>query len=79
MDGRLVFGVFIQCNPHPSNVEVFDMGMSKHDLDRKKQNAKRRIEELKALTKNDPLKRKPQLHEEMEKLEKQLAEMYTAG
>ena len=50
------------------------MGMSKHDLDRKKQNAKRRIEELEAIVKNDPLKRKPENHEELAKLKKILAE-----
>ncbi len=50
------------------------MGMSKHDLERKRQNMKRRVEELEAIAKNDPLKRKPQIHEELEKLKKQLAE-----
>jgi Txe/YoeB family toxin of Txe-Axe toxin-antitoxin module len=50
------------------------MGMSKHDLERKRQNMKRRIEELEAIVKNDPLKRKPENHEELAKLKKQLAE-----
>jgi len=50
------------------------MGMSKHDLDRKKANMKRRIEELEGLCKMDPMKRKPALHEEMEKLKKQILE-----
>ena len=50
------------------------MGMSKHDLERKKQNMKRRIEELEQICKLDPMKRKPQFHEELERLKKQLAE-----
>jgi hypothetical protein len=50
------------------------MGMSKHDLERRKQNIKRRIDELEKITRMDPLKKKPQFHEEMEKLKKQLTE-----
>lgn len=50
------------------------MGMSKHDLERKKQNLKRRIDELEREAKFDPLKKKPLLHEELDKLKKQLAE-----
>jgi hypothetical protein len=50
------------------------MGMSKHDLERKRQNMKRRIEELEGLCKMDPMKRKPQLHDELDKLRKQILE-----
>lgn len=52
------------------------MGMSKHDLERRKQNIKHRIEELEKEAKYDPLKRKPKIHEELEKLKKQLEENY---
>lgn len=48
--------------------------MSKHDLERKKQNMKRRIDELEKLCKMDPMKRKPDLHDELAKLKKALAE-----
>ncbi len=35
---------------------------------------KTRVEELEVICKMDPMKKKPQFHEEMEKLKKQLAE-----
>lgn len=51
------------------------MGMSKHDLERRKQNTKRRIEELEREAKFDPLKKKPKIHEELAALKKQLEEL----
>ena len=44
--------------------------MSKKDLTRKVANIKARIAELEKITHSDPLKRKPELHEELEKLKK---------
>jgi hypothetical protein len=51
------------------------MAMSKHDLERRKQNLKRTIEELELVTKRDPLMRNMKAHEELAKAKKQLAEM----
>ena len=50
------------------------MGMSKKDLSRKHANIKAKIAELEPKVRMDPLKRKPELHAELEKLKKQLAE-----
>ena len=50
------------------------MGMSKKDLSRKKSNIKARIAELEPKAKMDPLKRHVELHAELEKLKKDLAE-----
>ena len=48
------------------------MGMSKKDLSRKIANKKARIAELEVLARRDPLKRKPQIHDELAKLKKSL-------
>jgi hypothetical protein len=48
------------------------MGMSKKDLCRKIANAKKRIAELEPLVKKDPLKKHPELHDELDKLKKSL-------
>lgn len=50
------------------------MGMSKKDLSRKHANIKVKIEELEKKAKMDPLKRHPEVHEELAKLKKELAE-----
>ena len=47
--------------------------MSKKDLTRKHANIKARIAELEPLVRRDPLKRKPELHDELEKLKKSLS------
>jgi len=49
--------------------------MSKKDLTRKVANMKARISELEPLVKRDPLKKHPQIHEELEKLKKGLQEV----
>ena len=48
------------------------MGLSKKDLSRRNANIKAKIEILEKKTKMDPLKRKPEIHEELAKLKKQL-------
>lgn len=48
------------------------MGMSKKDLTRKRANIKARIEELEPQVRRDPMKKHPQLHEELAKLKKEL-------
>jgi len=50
------------------------MGKSKKDLGRAKQNIKRRLDELEHKVKMDPLKKNRALHEEYEKLKKELEE-----
>jgi len=50
------------------------MGMSKKDLSRQKQNLVKRIAELEPKVRLDPLKKHPELHEELAKLKKDLAE-----
>jgi len=50
------------------------MGMSKKDLSRKHANLKVKISELEAKARMDPLKRRPEVHEELAKLKKELAE-----
>ena len=50
------------------------MGMSKKDLSRKHANIKQRISELEVKARMDTLKRHPELHEELAKLKKELAE-----
>lgn len=50
------------------------MGMSKKDLSRKKANIKARIAELEPKARMDPLKRHPEIHEELTKLRKDLEE-----
>ena len=50
------------------------MGMSKKDLSRKHGMLKIRLAELEIKARMDPLKRHPEVHEEIEKLKKQLAE-----
>lgn len=52
------------------------MGMSKKDYSRQKQNLKRRIDELEQKVKFDPLKKHPEIHEELAKLKKEFAESY---
>jgi hypothetical protein len=53
-----------------------DMGMSKKDYSRAKQNLKRRIDELEQKVRMDPLKRHPDIHTELAKLKKEFAENY---
>ncbi|MFA5108487.1 MAG: hypothetical protein WC492_03080 [Candidatus Micrarchaeia archaeon] len=48
--------------------------MSKKDLTRKHMNTKARIAELEPLVRRDPLKKHPEIHEELEKLKKSLTE-----
>jgi len=48
------------------------VAMSKKDLSRKTANAKKRIAELEPLVKKDPLKRHPEIHDELERLKKDL-------
>jgi hypothetical protein len=50
------------------------MGMSKKDLSRKHANMKVKIVELEAKARMDPLKRHPEVHEELAKLKKEIAE-----
>jgi len=50
------------------------MGMSKKDLGRHKSNLKRRIEDLEAKARMDPLKKNKMLHDELAQLKKKLAE-----
>ncbi|MFH0927756.1 MAG: hypothetical protein V1822_04210 [Candidatus Micrarchaeota archaeon] len=50
------------------------MGMSKKDLTRKHANAKARIAALDPLVRKDPLKKHPELHDEIDKLKKSLLE-----
>lgn len=50
------------------------MGMSKKDLSRKHANIKLRISELEVKAKMDPLKRHPEIHDELAKLKKALLE-----
>jgi len=52
----------------------FTMGMSKKDLTRKHGMLKIRLAELEIKARMDPLKRHPEIHEEIAKLKKQLAE-----
>jgi len=48
------------------------MGKTKKDLGRQKQNTKRKMDELEYKVKMDPLKKNRALHEEYEKLKKEL-------
>jgi hypothetical protein len=48
--------------------------MSKKDLSRKHANMKVKIAELEVKARNDPVKRHPEIHEELAKLKKELAE-----
>lgn len=50
------------------------MAKSKKDLGRKKQNIKRRIDELEPKVKMDPLMKNKAIHEELAKLKKELEE-----
>ena len=50
------------------------MGKSKKDLGKQVQNMKHRIIELEKLARMDPLHRHPEVHEELDKLKKKLAE-----
>ena len=50
------------------------MGMSKKDLSRKHANMKVKIAELEVKARMDPVKRHPEVHEELAKLKKELAE-----
>ncbi|HIH18563.1 TPA: hypothetical protein HA225_01150 [Candidatus Micrarchaeota archaeon] len=50
------------------------MGMSKKDLSRKHANMKLKIAELEQKARMDPLKRHPEVHEELARLKKDLAE-----
>ena len=48
--------------------------MSKKDLSRKHANLKVKIAELEAKARMDPIKRHPEIHEELAKLKKEIAE-----
>lgn len=48
------------------------MGKTKKGLNKQIQGMKRRIVELEEKVKKDPLKKHPELHEELEKLKKKL-------
>jgi hypothetical protein len=48
------------------------MGMTKRDLVKQVQNIKKRIAELEAKARMDPLRKHPEIHEELEKLKKKL-------
>lgn len=50
------------------------MGMSKKDLSRKRANLLARIAELEPKVRMDPLKKHPEIHEELAKVKAQLAE-----
>ena len=50
------------------------MGKSKKDLGKQVQNMKHRIMELEKLARMDPLHKHPDVHEELDKLKKKLAE-----
>lgn len=50
------------------------MGMSKKDLGRKHANMKVKIAELEQKARMDPLHKHPEVHEELAKLKKELAE-----
>ena len=60
-------------NPEPEYIAGEQMGMSKKDLSRKHANIKVKIEELEKRARMDPLKRHPELHEELAKLKRELA------
>ncbi|MFH0987218.1 MAG: hypothetical protein V1911_04200, partial [Candidatus Micrarchaeota archaeon] len=53
-------------------VEEFKMGKSKKDISRELQRIKRKIEELEERARNDPLKRNPAVHQELEELKRKL-------
>ncbi len=50
------------------------MGMSKKDLSRKHANLKLKLAELEQKARMDPLKRHPEIHEEIARIKKDLAE-----
>ncbi|MDD2655369.1 MAG: hypothetical protein PHQ80_01745 [Candidatus ainarchaeum sp.] len=50
------------------------MGKSKKDLGKQLQNIKKRIQELEAKAKYDPLRKNPALHDELAKLKKKVEE-----
>jgi len=50
------------------------MGKSKKDLGRQKTNIQRRIAELEPKVRMDPLRKHPELHDELAKLKKDLVE-----
>lgn len=50
------------------------MGMSKKDLSRKHANLKQKLAELEQKARMDPLKRHPEIHEEIARIKKDLAE-----
>ncbi len=50
------------------------MGKSKKDLGKQVQNMKHRIMELEKEARMDPLHKHPEVHEELDKLKKKLAE-----
>ncbi|MCL6089194.1 MAG: hypothetical protein M1530_03470 [Candidatus Marsarchaeota archaeon] len=58
----------------PINSSDDSMGMSKHDLARKRQNLKVEIERLEKEARFDPLKKKPEIHERLAKLKAELGE-----
>ena len=48
------------------------MGKTKKDLNKQVQNLKKKIAELEEKAKKDPLKKHPEIHEELAKLKKKL-------
>ena len=50
------------------------MGMSKKDLSRKRANIKERLAHLEPKARMDPLKKHPEIHDEIAKLKKELEE-----
>jgi hypothetical protein len=54
--------------------EAIIMGMSKKDLLRHTQNLRKKIEELEAKARMDPLRKNIALHDELDKLKKKLLE-----
>ncbi|VVB56869.1 Uncharacterised protein [uncultured archaeon] len=56
------------------SVRLIDMGMSKHDLTRKRNNMKAEIEKLEKEARMDPLKKKPDIHARLAKLKAELGE-----
>ena len=50
------------------------MALSKKDLGRKSQNIKARIDELEKKARMDPMHKHPEIHDELERMKKKLAE-----
>lgn len=50
------------------------MGKTKRDLLKQVQNIRKRVQELEAKVRMDPLRKHPEIHEELEKMKKKLQE-----